>query len=216
MSIFGKRLKELRETRKLLQRDLAGALGIPRNTLASWEAGYRIPEMSAAQKLADYFGVSLDYLLGRTDPGQAAAESFASYHLPPAAPAGELLRVPVVGVIRAGEPVPAPQNLEGYVPTPAEDVQDGEYFFLRVKGDSMIGARIHERDLVLIRKQPKVENGDIAVVLVEEDDEATLKRVYRAEGQWLLQPENPTMRPMVVSRRQVKIIGKVVRVQFDV
>ncbi len=213
MSTFGERLRQLRQTRRLFQKELAEALGTSRNTVASWEAGHRTPEMAAAQRLADYFGVSLDYLVGRGEPG-AAAESLTGYFPPGVLPVGEMARVPVVGAIRAGEPILAAQHLEGYVSVPAEDVHGGEYFFLRVKGDSMIGARIHEGDLVLVRRQPEVENGDIAVVLVD-DDTATLKRVYRTNGQWLLQPENPTMRPIVVPRRDVKIIGKVVRVQFD-
>ncbi|MDI6871197.1 MAG: LexA family transcriptional regulator [Bacillota bacterium] len=212
MSVLGKRLKELREGRQLLQKELADALGISRNTLASWETGHRTPEMSAVQRLADYFGVSLDYLLGRSDPWQTA-ESPVSYPSPGAP--NEMLRLPVVGAIRAGEPVPAADSVEGHVSVPAEDVQDGEYFFLRVKGDAMTGARIHGGDLVLVRKQPEVEDGDIAVVLVGNDDEAILRRLHRTNGKWLLQPENPMLRPAVVPRRQVKIIGKVVRVQFE-
>lgn len=129
-------------------------------------------------------------------------------------PAGPMVRVPVLGVIRAGEPLYAVQNLEGYILTPAEDVKNGEYFFLRVKGDSMVGARIQEGDLVLVRKQDYVDDGEIAVVLVG-GEEATLKRVFRANGKWLLQPENPSMKPVLIDEQDMKIIGKVVRVQFE-
>lgn len=214
MAEFGDRLRGLRENRSLRQKDLAAALEVPRSTIASWEAGHRTPEIAAAQKLADFFAVSLDYLLGRTTPGEAA-EPPAGYRAGTLPVSPEWVLVPVFGVVRAGEPLLAVQDAEGQLAVPAVDVRGGEYFFLRVKGDSMIGARIHDGDLVLVRQQPEVENGEIAVVLVD-DEEATLKRVFRLEGKWLLQPENPTLRPLVLPRRAVRILGKVVRVQFDV
>lgn len=214
MASFAQRLKELRQARGLRQRELSGALDIPRNTIASWETGRRFPEVSAAQRLADFFGVTLDYLLGRSDASPAAAEAFTRY-LPQAGERDRTVLVPVVGVIRAGEPILAAQSLEGHVRLPASDVPGGEHFFLRVRGDSMVGARIHEGDLVLVRRQPEVDDGDIAVVLID-DEEATIKRVYRLDGKWLLKPENPGMPPLVLPRRAVRIIGKVVRVQFDV
>ncbi|HHW14498.1 MAG TPA: repressor LexA [Firmicutes bacterium] len=129
-------------------------------------------------------------------------------------PVGEIVRLPIVGVIRAGEPLLAEQNIEGYSWVPAEEVQGGEYFFLRVKGDSMIGARIHDGDLVLIRRQEDVDDGDIAAVLVN-DEEATLKRVFRSDGAWFLQPENPQMRPIIVRKQDVRIIGKAVSGRFN-
>lgn len=215
MAALGKRLKELRESRHLRQKELAEVLGISRNTLASWEAGHRNPGMSAAQRLADYFGVSLDYLLGRDEPWQTAEHSPA-YPTASTAPLSHTACIPVVGTIRAGEPLFAADNLEGQASVPVEDIEGGQHFFLRVKSDDMIGARIHGGDLVLVRQQETVESGDIAVVLVEGEAEAALRRLYRTDGKWLLQPENPTLRPAVVSRRQVRIIGKVVRVQFEV
>jgi repressor LexA len=194
---------------------LAGELGVSRNTLASWEAGHRNPEVSAVRKLADYFGVSLDYLLGRCGPWQTA-ESSPSYPDAESDPENRLVHLPVVRILRAGQPLLAPEAVEGWTAIPAADVQDGSYFFLRVGGDDLLGARIRRGDLVLVRQQETAENGDIAVVLVEGETEAVLRRVFRTNGQWLLQPENPALQPAVVPRRQARIVGKVVRVQFDV
>ncbi|MGE5507129.1 MAG: S24 family peptidase [Chitinophagales bacterium] len=214
MADFGNRLRSLRGQRQLKQKELAAALAVPRSTIASWEAGHRTPEISAAQRLADFFAVSLDYLLGRNAPGEAL-EPQAGYRAEtPSAPT-EWILVPVFGVVRAGEPLLAIQDAEGRLAVPAADLRGGEHFFLRVKGDSMTGARIHDGDLVLVRRQPEVENGEIGVVLVD-DEEATVKRVFRLEDKWLLQPENPTHRPLILPRRAVRVLGKVVRVQFDV
>jgi repressor LexA len=213
MTAFGNRLRDLRQEKQLRQKELSEALGISRSTIASWEAGHRTPEVSAARKLADFFGVSLDHLLGRSEG--RAAESPSGYRADDLPTPGDVVLVPVLGVVRAGQPLLASQNVEGHLAVPAADVQGGEYFFLRVKGDSMVGARIHEGDLVLVRRQPEVENGEIAVVLVDEE-EATLKRVFRLDGKWLLQAENPAMCPLVLPRRAVRVVGKVVRVQFDV
>lgn len=195
------------------QKELSEALGISRSTIASWEASHRTPEVSAARKLADFFGVSLDYLLGRSEG--RAAEPPSRYRAGDLSTSSDTVFVPIVGVVRAGQPILASQNVEGHLAVPATDVQGAEFFFLRVRGDSMTGARIHEGDLVLVRRQPEVENGEIAVVLIDEED-ATLKRVFRLDGKWLLQAENPAIPPLVLPRRAVRVIGKVVRVQFDV
>ena len=143
-------------------------------------------------------------------------ESPGPDYLPPdALPIGPMTRVPILGTIRAGEPIYAAENIEGYELVPADDLRGGEYFFLRVKGDSMIGARIQDGDLVLVRRQEDVDDGDIAVILVG-PEEATLKRLYRTDGKWILQPANPNYKPLVIDKVDVKIIGKVVRVQFEV
>ncbi|HHW14364.1 MAG TPA: helix-turn-helix domain-containing protein [Firmicutes bacterium] len=216
MPLFGQRLKELRQARGLLQKELAGQLGVSRNTLASWEAGYRTPEMAAAQRLADYFQVSLDYLLGRSEVSTLAAEAPSSYQPPGADGGGEAVtpvRAAVISEIRDAESLFAPGNVEGYRPLPIPPDEAGECFFWRVRGNSMTAARIHEGDLVLIRRQGKVEDGDIALVLV--NGEPTLQRVYRANDKWLLQPDNLGGRPVLVSREQIKIVGRVIHVQFD-
>src|SRR5690606_39970820 len=96
-------------------------------------------------------------------------------------------------------------------------ITGGEYFYRRAEGDSMVGARIHDGDLLLIRKQPDVADGEIAAVLI--DDEAMLKRVYRQNGLLVLQSENPNYPPIVVdpknNPRNIRIIGKLKKVVID-
>ena len=102
-----------------------------------------------------------------------------------------MVNIPLVGSVNCGTPLFAEDNIEGYIPTPESDIQTGEtYFWLRAKGDSMVNVGIHDGDLLLIRKQDDVDNGDIAVVAVN-GDEATLKRVKKQENAIILQPENP-------------------------
>lgn len=204
---FGERLARLRTNKGLSQYKLAELLGFSRGQIANYEHGTREPDHETLRRLADFFGVTTDYLLGRTDDPAPLPKN--------AIPVSQLVKVPIVGTIRAGEPILAAENIEGYEMVSAEQVKNGTYFFLRVKGDSMIGAGIREGYLVLVRKQEDVEDGDIAVVLVD-DEEATLKRVYRADGKWILHPENPAMKPIVVEKRDVKIVGRVMLVQFEV
>lgn len=123
-------------------------------------------------------------------------------------------KVPLLGTIAAGTPIYAEENFDGYRES-TEDVHAD--FCLKIKGDSMIGARINDGDIVFIRKQPDVENGEIAAVLI--DDEATLKRVYKKNGALVLQAENPKYAPIVCSAKtcdECIIMGKAVTFQSDV
>lgn len=123
----------------------------------------------------------------------------------------EVESIPVIGTISAGHPVLAEQNILYYKKVPADRVSNGQYFFLKVKGDSMINAGINEGDLVLIRRQCTVENNEIAVVMVN-SDEATLKRVIKTNGSWVLQPENPNYENIIIKNDQARIIGKAIEV----
>ncbi len=123
-------------------------------------------------------------------------------------PAGGRLQcryVPLIGRIRAGKPLLADENLEGYLPLPAEFAAGGEYFILRVEGKSMSGAGIHDGDFVFVRRQKTVENGEIAALLL--GDEATVKRFYREKDHFRLQPENDQFDPILT--REVEVLGKV-------
>ncbi len=117
----------------------------------------------------------------------------------------EIISVPVIGSVAAGEPIFAEQNIEGYLPVLPEDMPDGEAFMLRVKGESMVKAGIFDGDRVLVKKQEHVENGDIVVALV--DDSATVKTFYREDGHFRLQPENDSMKPIILD--DVSVVGKV-------
>ncbi|NMA71907.1 MAG: transcriptional repressor LexA, partial [Firmicutes bacterium] len=115
-------------------------------------------------------------------------------------------QVPVVGRVTAGEPILAVENVETYVPVSKEIFGDDELFVLKVRGESMIEAGILDGDWVIVRRQATAENGDIVVARL--DDEATVKRFYREQGKIRLQPENPTVEPIITDR--VEILGLVV------
>lgn len=118
----------------------------------------------------------------------------------------EVVNVPIVGTVAAGEPILAVENVENYFPIPAEYMPNSETFMLVVRGDSMINVGIYDGDKVLVEKQSSARNGDIVVALVE--DSATVKTFYKENGFYRLQPENDTMDPIIVEG-EVTILGKV-------
>ena len=118
----------------------------------------------------------------------------------------ELVNVPIVGSVAAGQPILAVENIDSYFPIPAEYMPNQETFMLKVKGDSMINVGIYNGDKVLIQKQNTANNGDIVVALVE--DSATVKTFYKENGYIRLQPENDNMDPIIVN--DVAILGKVI------
>ena len=117
----------------------------------------------------------------------------------------EVVNVPIIGQVAAGQPLLAVENIENYFPTPTEFMPNAETFMLKVKGDSMINAGIFDGDKILVQKQPDAQNGDIVVALV--DDSATVKTFYKENGHYRLQPENDTMDPIIVN--ECAILGKV-------
>ena len=117
----------------------------------------------------------------------------------------EIVNVPMLGQVAAGEPILATENIENYFPIPAEFMPNKDTFMLRVKGESMINAGILNGDSVLVKQQPNAENGDIVVALV--DDSATVKTFYKENGHFRLQPENDTMDPIIVD--ECTVLGKV-------
>ncbi|HBI71700.1 MAG TPA: transcriptional repressor LexA [Lachnospiraceae bacterium] len=118
----------------------------------------------------------------------------------------ELVNVPVVGTITAGQPILAVENIEAYFPIPSEFMPNEETFMLKVKGESMINAGIFDGDKILVQKQSVAKNGDIVVALIE--DEVTVKTFYKESGYYRLQPENDTMEPIIVP--ELSILGKVI------
>ncbi|HIY03856.1 MAG TPA: hypothetical protein H9733_02715 [Candidatus Anaerotignum merdipullorum] len=140
--------------------------------------------------------------------GYLPAETFSPSHS---------VRIPILGAVHAGLPAFAVENIEGYESVDTSEVSPcHSYFYLRVQGDSMINARIYPNDLVFVRKQTDVESGDIAVVIID-NDTATLKRVLKKDGLFILQAENPAYAPMVFTAKdadRLQIIGKVLHVKF--
>ena len=120
----------------------------------------------------------------------------------------EMVNVPVIAHVAAGEPLLAEQNIENYCPIPMEYMPNKQTFMLKVHGESMINAGILDGDLVLVEQSSVADNGDIVVALL--DDSATVKRFYKEEGIFRLQPENDALEPIIV--RDLQIMGKVIGV----
>ncbi len=118
----------------------------------------------------------------------------------------ELVNVPIVGTITAGQPILAVQNIDSYFPIPSEYMPNEETFMLMVKGDSMINAGIFNGDKILVQRQSHAKNGDFVVALIE--DEVTVKTFYKENGHYRLQPENDSMEPIIVP--DLQILGKVI------
>ena len=118
----------------------------------------------------------------------------------------EMAQVPIIGRVAAGEPLLAEQNIEDYFPIPVERLPNNQTFLLRVRGDSMVNVGILDGDYILVEQRPTAENGEIVVALVE--DGATVKRFFKEDGHYRLQPENDAMDPIIVD--DVTILGKMI------
>jgi len=198
------RLKEMREARGLNMREAARLLKMPYTTYVNYEKGAREPNSETLIQLADFYDTTIDYMLGKTDDPNSVTVSPSDNILP----FPSMQSVPLIGTIACGEPILAAENIECEVDMPEHVKAD---FALRCKGDSMINARIYDGDIVYIRQQPTVDDGQIAAVLV--DDEATLKRVHFYPDHVVLEPENPQYRPLSFwesDMEHVRILGKAV------
>jgi len=176
-------MKSLREAKGLTMKDAARDLGLPYTTYVNYEKGDREPSSETLILIADYYNTSVDYLIGKSNtPAEAI----------PYAPTG---KAPILGNIPAGVPNWASGDIEGYEPVDVKDPQN--YYWLRAKGDSMIGAGIMSGDLALIRIQNYADPGNIVACRVN-GDEATLKRFKQQGDTVLLLPENPAYEPYII------------------
>lgn len=199
------RLSELRAEKGITMRDAARLLGMPYTTYVNYEKGTREPNSETLIALANFYQTSVDYLIGKSD---TRAEIKKPTIPPGFMPMPKTRKVPLIGAIACGDPITALQNREGDVNAP-EDMRCD--FALKCHGESMIGAGIHDGDVVYIRIQPEVENGEIAAVRIGE--EATLKRVYLHSDYVELRPENPSFESIIRRRDEmndVQIEGKAV------
>ena len=202
-TMLSNKLKALRRERGLTLEELAERIGTSKQTIHRYENG--IISNVPPEKV-----VSLAEALGTTPAKLMGWESEELYsHFKNVIPISTK-RIPMLGEISCGEPIYAEEEHESYVP--AESDLDAD-FCLRAHGDSMTGARIHDGDIVFIRSQSSVDNGEIAAVII--NDEATLKRVYfyPEEGKLILSPENPKYAPLVYlddELNSIKILGKAV------
>ena len=183
--------------------DFAKQIRISKSSVNMYERGEREPSFETLEVIADYFNVDMDYLLGKSDVVRKSPDlPFNIIPMP------EMRKIPLIGSIACGAPILAEEHIEEYIDIPRHIHAD---FALTCKGDSMINARIFDGDIVYIRQQNTVENGEIAAVLI--DGDATLKRVKLHPDRIILEPENPMYDPLVYRNEEmntVRILGKAV------
>lgn len=208
--LIANRLTQVRKIRGLSQRALAEKVGTHFTTISRYERGLfddiKMPMLTAICRVLN---VAPLYLLGESNKMKPYNELDNPNNI-------SIINVPILGTIRAGVPMYAEQNLQGYIYTEAAP---GNYFGLRVKGDSMSALGIMDGDIIICREQSEVENGEVAVVLVG-DDEATVKRFSRNETTIVLTPQslNPAHLPQVydLTKTDVRVLGKVIRVSKEI
>ena len=193
------RLKQIRQAKGVSQRQAAHDLGLSQVVYGRYENGSRQPPYAVLLAIADYFGVTTDDILGRSPD--------VTINNP------RWVHIPVLGRVPAGIPFEAIEDVLDWEEIPAEQAKRGEYFALKVKGDSM-EPRIYDGDVLIVRKQSTAESGNVVIALVNGDD-ATVKRFKRLEHGIMLLPNNPAYEPMVftdedVLKLPVEIIGVVV------
>ncbi len=206
-------LKNRRLELGLTQYDVASHVGVSEATVSRWESG-DIANMKQGRiaALAEILRIEPSYIVGAAAPSISEAlrrapggdDSIPVNILP----LPRVKKLPLLGAIACGTPILAAENIEEYLQVP-ENIPAS--FCLRCKGDSMINARIFDGDIVLIREQPDVDNGEIAAVLIGE--EATLKRVYKYKNRIELRAENPTYAPLNYEDSElssIRILGKAV------
>lgn len=202
MKTVGERIKHKRESLGLTQEELAKKMGYKsKSTINKIEKGINDVSQSKLIDFAKILNTSPSYLMG-----WSKEEDYSE--IDNIIPLPKIKPLPIIGTIACGEPILADENIEGYLD--AEKKLNAD-FCLRCKGDSMINARIYDGDIVFIKSQPDVEDGEIAAVLI--DGEATLKRVYKMPGRITLRAENPNFKPIELKEedmKDIRIIGKAV------
>lgn len=200
---FAENMRYLRRRNNLSQNQIADLLGYKSfTTIQKWEDGSAVPPYKTLQKLADIFGVDVDQFMN----DDIVYEDNST--------------IPILGVVRGGEPIFAENNYIGSEHVFPDDARHPDCFYLQVVGDSMKNARILPDDLVYVHKQNYLDNGDIGVFLLD-NSEATIKRILYRNGNIVLQPENDDYSPIVLSAQDVltrnfQIVGKVLhnRIKF--
>jgi len=209
MSTFSERFQLALDIRNLKQADIVNLTKIGKSSISTYLSGEYEPKQQNTYKIAKALNVSEAWLMGYDVPMEVS-------NINNLIPIPKMRSIPVLGSIPAGSPILAVENIEGYEYADVPEEQD--YFFLRVKGDSMINARICDGDLALIKQQTCASDGQIVACLIN-GDEATLKRFYRQGNMVILKPENPAYNPVLVSCKEfedgyARILGVVAKVEF--
>jgi len=194
----GKLIKDKRKYLKITQQEIADYVGVSKSAVSRWESG-DIGNMGIdkVSRLSEILQISPLTIINGTEEAKEERMPNKSNTKP----------IPLIGTIAAGTPILAEQNIEDYFNLDSSIHAD---FALRIKGDSMLGAGIFPGDIVFIRQQCTLENGEIGAVLIE--DEATLKKFYKEEDTIVLQPENDFYKPIILTNGNVRILGKLVAV----
>lgn len=195
------RIKELRSAGSVKQSDLAAAIQVSQAALSGYETGKFQADIDTYKKIAAYFDVSLDYLLGASQSPKINSAHF---------------KIPVLGDVAAGIPIEAITDIVDYEEIDAALARTGEFFGLRIKGASM-EPRMREGDVVIVRQQEAAETGDTVVALVN-GDSATVKKIKYGQDGITLLPTNPAYDPMFYSAAEVeslpvRVIGRVVELR---
>ncbi len=199
------RIKALRNKKGIKQIELAAAVNVSQAALSGYETGKYEADLETYKRIASYFGVSLGYLLGEDSPDDKRED---------------YIRIPVLGRVAAGIPIDAIEEIIDWEDISADMAAGGaEYFGLQIQGNSM-EPKISDGDIVIVRKQPDVDSGEIAVVLVNGDD-ATVKRVKKSAAGITLISNNPAYDPMFYSNEDIEklpvaILGRVVELRAKI
>lgn len=199
------RLAELRQKQGLSQKSLASLIGYSQNMISQWENGTRDPNTKTLQELANFFNVSIDYLLGN-DIDVTKLSNYVEL-LP------ENKKIPIIGSVKCGPNGLAFEYLEGYILV--GENYTGDIIAFRCRGDSMKDMGIGDGDIAIVRKQEDVECGELAVIVIN-GDEGTLKRVRKFDGGIVLEAANPDYPPRIFTGENLQlihIVGKVLEVR---
>lgn len=200
--VFGSRLRSLMHEAGDTIYTLAEHLKLKPSTISRYTSGQYVPKAPTLDMMARRYAVNPAWLMGENVEKTVATGNLSTHD------------IPILGDVAAGMPIWAEQNYEGYTVVGAEEHVD---FALRVRGDSMINARIFDGDLVYVRRQPEVLNGEIAVVMV--DNEATVKRIYYHPDKVVLKPENSAYTDMIYHKadaHDIAVLGKVIFVKRQI
>ena len=211
-------IKKLRKSRGWTQPQLADQLSVSKQTISNWETGIKVPRMGSLQKLADLFNVRIGEITNASiDDNDISKINKPSNVIYPLSDSLQRVKIPIIGEIACGDPITAEENIEGYTEETFErPIPSGNLFALRCKGHSM-EPTIHDGALVTIREQPTVEDGEIAAVLVDGDNEATLKRVKHQGKLIMLMPDNQEYDPIILDKNNPgRIVGKAVHVSWNI
>lgn len=193
-------------SRGMTQKELSEKTGIPVSTLSGYFARRSTPNIGAIEKLSEALNVN------KSDIDPRLVKSVMPNNI---IPITGMVKIPLLGEIACGDPILAEENIEEYIDEPVNYLPSGKCFYLKAKGDSM-KPTIPNGAKVLIRQQPDIEDNEIAAVLMTDSNEATLKRIKRADGTMFLMPDNPEYSPILVNKdNPARILGKVIRMVID-